>query len=105
MNLSAYLTSVARTVIPTAWGALISWAVYAGILDPALQAQAQAFAGVLVAVVISVYYVLVRLAEAQAWWPAWLSAVLLGAPTVPVYRSQDAPEVLDGGSGRPTGLG
>jgi hypothetical protein len=86
MNLSAYLTSVARTVVPSAWGALISWAIYAGILDPALQDQAQAFASVLVGVIIAVYYALVRLLEAQAWWPTWLSAVLLGAPTAPVYK-------------------
>ena len=88
MNLTSYLTSVAQTVGITVWGALISWAVYAGILPPALQAEAQAFAGVLVAVVISLYYIVIRLAEAQAWWPAWASAVLLGAPTVPVYREQ-----------------
>lgn len=93
MNVTAYLTSVARTAIPTAWGALISWAVYAGILPPALQAEAQAFASVLVAVVISLYYVVIRLAEAQAWWPSWASVLLLGASTVPVYRTQTAPEV------------
>ena len=93
MNLSAYLTSVARTVIPSAWGALISWAVYAGILSPDLQAGAQDFATILVAVTVALYYALVRFLEAQAWWPAWLSAVLLGASTVPVYRQQTAPEV------------
>lgn len=93
MNLSAYLTSVARTVIPSAWGAAISWAVYAGFLPSDLQVTAENFAAVLVAVVVSLYYALVRLAEAQSWWPAWLSAVLLGAPTVPVYRQQTAPEV------------
>jgi hypothetical protein len=101
MNLSAYLTSLARTVVPTAWGALISWAVYAGILAPELQVQAQAFASVLVAVVISLYYLVVRLLETQAWWPAWLSAVLLGAPSVPVYVPA---ATVDGGSGAPTGL-
>jgi hypothetical protein len=87
MNLSAYLTSVARTVIPTAWGALISWAVYAGILPPELQAQAVAFASVLVGLVISLYYLVVRLLESQSWWPAWASAVLLGAPAQPVYKT------------------
>lgn len=93
MNLSAYLTSVARTVIPSAWGALISWAVFAGLLTPDLQAQAESFATVLVGLAIALYYALVRLAEAQPWWPAWLSVVLLGASTVPVYRDQAAPEV------------
>jgi len=93
MNLSAYLTSVARTVIPSAWGALISWAVFAGLLSPELQATAQEFATVLVGVSIALYYALVRLAEAQSWWPAWLSVALLGASTVPVYRTQTAPEV------------
>lgn len=93
MNLSAYLTSVARTVIPSAWGALISWAVYTGLLPDTLRDQALGFASVLVAVVIALYYAVVRLVEAQTWWPAWLSAVLLGAPTVPVYRDQSAPEV------------
>lgn len=85
MNLSSYVTSVLRTLIPSAWGALISWAVFAGLLSPDLQAQAQQFATVLVAVAIAVYYALVRLLEAQAWWPAWASAVLLGAPAVPSY--------------------
>ena len=89
MNLSAYLTSVFRTVIPAAWGALITWAVTAGLLPTDLAAQAESFGLVLVAVVISLYYALVRLLEAQAWWPAWLSAVLLGAPSVPVYRPVD----------------
>lgn len=86
MNLSAYVISVARTVVPTAWGALISWAIYAGILPPELQALAQEFAAILVAVIIGAYYALVRLAEAQVWWPAWLSAVLIGAPSQPVYK-------------------
>ncbi len=89
VNLSAYLTSVARTIVPAAWGTLITWAVTVGILPPELAAQAESFGLVLVAVVISLYYALVRLAESQTWWPAWLSAVLLGAPTVPVYRAQD----------------
>lgn len=93
MNISAYLTSVARTVIPTAWGALISWAIYAGVLDPALQDQALSVASILVSVVISLYYIVIRLLEAQAWWPSWASAVLLGAPTVPVYREQHDREV------------
>jgi hypothetical protein len=101
MNLSAYLTSLARTVVPTVWGALISWAVYAGILAPELQGQALAFSGVLVAVAISLYYLVVRFLETQAWWPSWLSAVLLGAPSVPVYVAQTT---VDGGTGRPTGI-
>ncbi len=90
MNLSAYLTSVMRTVVPAAWGTLITWAVTAGLLPPELAAQAESFGLVLLAVVISLYYALVRLAESQTWWPAWLSAVLLGAPTVPTYTRQDA---------------
>lgn len=89
MNLSTYVTSVARTLVPSLWGAAISWAVYAGLLPPALQDQAQAFASVLVGLIIALYYALVRLLEAQAWWPAWLSAVLLGAPVVPSYGPQD----------------
>jgi hypothetical protein len=96
MNISAYLISVARTVIPSAWGALISWAVYAGLLSPDLQASAEQFATILVGVVIALYYALVRLAEAQSWWPAWLSAVLLGAPSVPSY----APAVADSAARR-----
>jgi hypothetical protein len=102
MNLSAYLTSVARTVIPSAWGALISWAVFAGFLSPELQAQAEGFATVLVGVTIALYYALVRFLETQAWWPAWLSIALLGASTVPVYRDQAA--VYGDGASRP-GIG
>lgn len=97
MNLSAYLTSVARTVIPSLWGLAITALVTWGILPTELAAQAESFGIVLVALVISVYYALVRLLEAQAWWPAWLSAVLLGAPTVPVYRAQTDNEVMVGG--------
>lgn len=91
MNISAYLTSLARTAVPSAWGVLISWAIGAGLLSPELQAQAQSFAFVLVGVVIAAYYALVRFLEAQAWFPTWLSAILLGAPTVPVYVGQSSP--------------
>jgi hypothetical protein len=93
VNVSAYITSVLRTVIPSAWGALIAWLISIGILTPELAAQAQDTAVVWVAIAIGVYYALVRFLESQAWWPGWLSAVLLGSPTVPVYRSQTAPEV------------
>lgn len=91
MNITAYLTSLARTAVPSAWGILISWAVGAGLLSPELQAQAQSFAFVLVGVVIAAYYGLLRLLEAQPWWPAWLSTLFLGAPTVPVYVGQSSP--------------
>lgn len=102
MNLSAYLISVVRTVVPSAWGALISWAVYSGVLPPELQAQALQFASVLVAVIIAVYYGLVRLLEGQAWWPAWLSAVLLGAPSTPSYAPARAASGTTTGSGDDT---
>ncbi len=86
MALSSYITSVLRTLVPSAWGALISWAVYAGLLTPELQAQAESFSTILVAAAVAAYYALVRLLEGQSWWPSWLSAVLLGAPAQPVYR-------------------
>jgi hypothetical protein len=85
---SNYLTSVLRTVVPALWGSALAWLVAAGILDQAGALAAAPFASaVLVPVAIGAYYALARLVERQPWAPAWLAALLLGAPAAPDYRA------------------
>lgn len=85
--LGDYLTSVLRTVVPTAWGALIAWLVGSSLLPATLETQASGFGVVVAAVAIGVYYALVRWLETQPWFPAWLAALLLGGGRPPEYRT------------------
>jgi hypothetical protein len=83
-----YVTSVLRTVVPALWGSALAWLVAAGILDQGGALAAAPFAAaVLVPVAIGGYYALARLVERQPWAPAWLAALLLGAPAAPDYRA------------------
>lgn len=80
-GISDYVASIIRTVVPTAVGAIISWAVSLGITLPAsakdLLTPALAFAAAIL------YYLLVRWLEKR--WPKL--GVLLGVPKQPVYNS------------------
>jgi hypothetical protein len=87
---SNYVVSVLRTVVPALWGSALAWLVAAGILDQGGALAAAPFAAaVLVPVAIGGYYALARLVERQPWAPAWLAALLLGAPAAPDYRAGD----------------
>lgn len=86
-GISDYVASVIRTIVPTAVGAIIAWAISLGITLPAdakdLLTPALAFvAGIL-------YYLAVRWLEKR--WPKL--GVLLGVPKQPVYNALTATEI------------
>lgn len=80
-----YLTSLIRTAIPAAWGALVAWAVSTGVLPPELVEQAEGFAVVLTALAVIGWYALVRALETAPWFPRWAARLLLGSARPPVY--------------------
>lgn len=94
--MSPYVTSLLRTLVPSAWGTALAWLVSAGVLDAAGALGAAPFGpSVLVPITIGAYYALVRLLERQPWWPRWLSAVLLGGPSAPSYGAPAPVEELE----------
>lgn len=81
--------SIIRTVVPTAWGAALTWvASQVPMFADALNAPAAVgFAGVLVAVLTTAWYSLMRSLESRL--PAWLTVLVLGANRAPVYHPED----------------
>ncbi|WP_018252531.1 hypothetical protein [Salinispora mooreana] len=77
-----YLISLIRTAVPAAVGALLAWlASQAGIVLDADSSTALT-AGV-VALAVTGYYALVRVAEARGPW----LGVLLGTPAAPRHEA------------------
>lgn len=77
------LTSWLRTVVPTAWSAVIAWLVSLGApewLSTALGGLTDTF---VVPVVLATVYAGLRWLEPRI--PAWLATVLLGSSKYPVY--------------------
>lgn len=85
MNLSDYLASMVRTVVPIAVGLLLEWvAKKTGVVVPATSV-----APIVAGAAATAYYALVRLAEHK--WPAvgWL----LGLAVKPSYSTPTPPAV------------
>jgi hypothetical protein len=72
--MSDFITSLVRTYVPI----LIGYLVSLGILPSTLSDQATA---AFTALIIGVYYLLVRLLETRFPWLGWL----LGSPKTPKY--------------------
>lgn len=77
--------SIIRTVVPFAWGWALTWvASQIPLLEPALNAPAViGLAGALEVILGGLWYTLMRTLEKHL--PAWLTVVVLGANTPPVY--------------------
>ena len=92
--MSDYLISLIRTAVPIAVGTALAWLsqTLGIVLDDDSSAQA---ATVVTALVIAVYYAVVRKLEQR--WPAvgrWLLG--LGATKTPVYAHPDAQVQVNG---------
>ncbi|GAA4204495.1 hypothetical protein [Actinocatenispora rupis] len=77
--MSDYLTSIIRTAMPVAVGALISWAALHGVNVPA--GDRETVAAATTGVLILVDYAVVRAAERR--WPS--AGLLLGTARTPRY--------------------
>ena len=77
-------TSIVRTGVPAAWGALLAWLLSLG-LPADVAAAADRVDELLVLVCVTGVYAGARWLERQRWMPRWLSRVLLGSTQQPVY--------------------
>lgn len=81
-NLRDWGISVLRTVVPVLWGYVITWvATLSPVISSALEREA-VYAAV-VAAVTAVWYALFR--RIERFIPAWLTRLILGANSAPVY--------------------
>lgn len=78
--------SIIRTVVPSAWGAALTWlASQIPALEPVLNESGMAGLGaVLAATLIGLWYTLFRSVESKL--PAWLTVLVLGSNRPPVYN-------------------
>ena len=85
-NLRDVGTSIIRTVVPAAWGSLLTWLVtQIPALEPVLnEAGMTGLGSVLAATLIGLWYALFRSIEPKL--PAWLTVLVLGSNREPVYR-------------------
>ena len=81
------LEGVIRTAVATALGAFFAW-LLAHNIEIDAEAQKALTVG-LTAIVIVVYYVLVRVVEKRL--PTWLRVVLMGVPKTPTYQRLPEP--------------
>lgn len=86
--------SIIRTWVPVLWGAGLAWLVtQVPALQPVLNdAGMTGLGGVIAATIAGLWYAFFRSIEAKL--PAWLTVLVLGSNTPPVY---DGP-VIDGTS-------
>lgn len=98
MNMSDYVVSVIRTVVPVAIGALSSWLLtkYAFHVDPSVQTSVTAL---LTAAVTGAYYTGVRFLETKFPKGPW--GYFLGHTAKPTYVNvkQNAVRVISTGGG------
>lgn len=86
--ISTLFPSLIRTYVPVAVGAFVAWLVTLGVeLDPSTEAG---LITALTAVLIALYYTLVRLLEKK--WPAL--SVLLGSGQIPAQYTGDGEPVI-----------
>ncbi|MBB5153288.1 glycoside hydrolase domain-containing protein [Saccharopolyspora phatthalungensis] len=88
-GLAGYLVSLIRTVLPSAWGALIAWLVSTRLLPTDIGEQAQTLATtVLVPVAGALVYGAARWRETRPGLPQSLGNLLLGSTRAPSYPNQ-----------------
>jgi len=86
-SISDYVVSVLRTVVPVAWGALITYLIslVPGVA-PALAPAQPVIAGwgvAIAAAVTAAWYALMRKIEPKL--PQWLAVIVLGSSQMPTY--------------------
>ncbi|GAB3429806.1 hypothetical protein [Actinophytocola sediminis] len=81
--MSDRLTAWVRTVVPTAWSALVAWLVSLGLPAAVTDAVAGLADTLIVPVVLAAVYALLRWVEPRL--PRWLAVLLLGSSRPPVY--------------------
>lgn len=81
--MSDKIIALLRTVIPGAWGSLIGYLVASAPFLAPYADQINGLSELIVLVAIGGYYALLRKVEPHL--PDWLTVILLGASTPPVY--------------------
>lgn len=84
-SVSDIVVSIIRTLVPAAWGTALTWvATQLPILEAPLNAAgATGLGAVLVAVLTTAWYSLMRSLESRL--PAWLTVLVLGSNRAPTY--------------------
>lgn len=85
MNLSDTLVSIIRTVIPAAWGTLLSWAILQFPALEIIEGHLSALEEVLTLVVIGLWYSATRVLEPRL--PKWLRKIFFGVDSAPDYET------------------
>lgn len=84
-SVSDIVVSIIRTLVPSAWGSVLTWvATQLPFLEAPLNAAgATGLGAVLVVVLTTLWYTLMRNLESHL--PAWLTVLVLGANRAPIY--------------------
>ncbi|WP_263251645.1 hypothetical protein [Saccharopolyspora rosea] len=85
--MSDQFTAWLRTTVPAAWSALVAWLATLGAPDWMTGPLGDAGNIVIVPIVLGAVYALLRWAEPRM--PAWLTRILLGSTTPPVYARSE----------------
>lgn len=83
------VVALLRTVVPSAWGALIVWLLslvdWPTSFEQTIATQAGLITGIVTALAIAIWYALWRWLEARM--PAWLVRIVLGSASTPTYAA------------------
>jgi hypothetical protein len=94
-SLSDYVTSIIRTVVPFAWGLLITYLVslLPGVAPTLLPAMpvVLGWGPVIAGAIAAGWYALMRKIEPKL--PAWLTVIVLGSNKTPAYVDPNSPSV------------
>jgi hypothetical protein len=82
------LTAWVRTVVPTAWSALIAWLIGLGVPAGVTDAVGGLVEPLLVPLALAGVYAALRWLETQPRVPSWIKAVLLGSSKTPTYHTE-----------------
>lgn len=81
------VVALLRTVVPSAWGALIVWLLslvdWPPSVEQTISTQAGLITGLVTAIAIGAWYALWRWLEQKL--PAWLVRIVLGSASTPTY--------------------
>lgn len=90
-SVSDIVVSIIRTLVPSAWGSALTWvATQLPFLEAPLNAAgATGLGAVLVVVLTTLWYALMRNLEAHL--PAWLTVLVLGSNRPPTYDQPALP--------------
>lgn len=89
-SISDIVVSMIRTIVPVAWGSALTWVAtqLPFLADHLNAAGATGLGAVLVAVLTTLWYTLMR--NLEAFLPAWLTVLVLGSNRPPTYDTPSA---------------